>query len=403
FNVGSGFDGVVRCSYLLPDGRILFGGQFANYNGTPRTSVTSCLADGTIDPAIVFSLNSFQGIWDIQRQPNGKFLLCGKYYCSTGGSGGYSDLVRFHPNGQLDASFHTDASSYDHCERVEVLPSGKILLIGPFMRIGSGGVDTGRNGIARLNGGDPQVKVSPKLLLDGSYVEAAGTMADGLRSAGLIPLAEPYAGLGFAYAGNGGGGTTTNGVMNVAGNNAMVDWVVVELRDTLAPSAVLASRAALLQRDGDVVDLDGISPVLVNGNAQKYHVAVRHRNHLAVMTSAPISLATSVTTTIDFTNSATLTYGTSAQKQVGTKMVMWAGDATGNGTLSYIGAINDRDPILTAVGGTTPNNSVSNVYDRRDVNMDGVIRYTGTNDDRDIILTNVGSTAPNNTRVQQLP
>jgi uncharacterized delta-60 repeat protein len=403
FNIGSGFDGVVRCSYLMPDGRILFGGQFANYNGTPRTSMTSCLADGTIDPSIVFSLNSFQGIWDIQRQPNGKFFLCGKYYCSTGGSGGYSDLVRFHPNGQLDGSFHTDASSYDHCERVDVLPSGKILLIGPFMRIATGGVDTGRNGIARLYGGDPQVRISPKVLLEGPYVEAAGTMMDGLRSAGLIPLAEPYSGLGFAYSGNGGGGTTTSLVLNVAGNNAIADWVVVELRDTVAPYPVLASRAALVQRDGDVVDFDGTSPVLVNGNAQKYHVAVRHRNHFAVMTAAPVTLTTSNATVIDFTNPATLIYGTNAEKQVGTRMVLWAGDATGDGTLKYTGAANDRDPILIAVGSTTPNNTVPNVYDRRDTNLDGVIKYTGSANDRDIILTNVGSTTPNNTRTQQLP
>jgi len=69
----------------------------------------------------------------------------------------------------------------------------------------------------------------------------------------------------------------------------------------------------------------------------------------------------------------------------------------------YSGTGNDRDPILLAVGSTTPNNTVTNTYDRRDTNLDGVIKYTGSANDRDIILTNVGSTTPNNTRTQQLP
>ncbi len=61
-----------------------------------------------------------------------------------------------------------------------------------------------------------------------------------------------------------------------------------------------------------------------------------------------------------------------------------------------------RDPILTAVGSTTPNNSVTG-YLRTDLTMDGQVKYTGSENDRDPILTNVGSTTPNNVRVEQLP
>ena len=102
-------------------------------------------------------------------------------------------------------------------------------------------------------------------------------------------------------------------------------------------------------------------------------------------------------------SSVTPTYGSNARKAVGSVQCLWAGDATGDGTLKYTGAGNDRDPILTAIGGSTPNAVVTNVYDRRDTNLDGVIKYTGAGNDRDIILTNVGSTTPNGTRVQQLP
>jgi hypothetical protein len=55
------------------------------------------------------------------------------------------------------------------------------------------------------------------------------------------------------------------------------------------------------------------------------------------------------------------------------------------------------------VGGGTPSNTVSNVYDRRDVNLDGSIKYTGVNNDRDVILQTIGGTVPTATRTQQMP
>jgi hypothetical protein len=84
-------------------------------------------------------------------------------------------------------------------------------------------------------------------------------------------------------------------------------------------------------------------------------------------------------------------------------MVLWAGDANGDGTLMYTGNNNDRDPILQSVGGTNPTGVVNNTYHRRDTNMDGAIKYTGMNNDRDPILVNIGGTVPTNTRTQQLP
>ncbi|MBL7985204.1 MAG: hypothetical protein JNM91_09405, partial [Flavobacteriales bacterium] len=70
--------------------------------------------------------------------------------------------------------------------------------------------------------------------------------------------------------------------------------------------------------------------------------------------------------------------------------------------LKYTGTSNDRDAILLAVGGSTPNN-VPIGYSVADVNMDGLMKYTGVGSDRDPVLLNVGSTTPNGTRTEQLP
>ena len=187
---------------------------------------------------------------------------------------------------------------------------------------------------------------------------------------------------------------------NADAANAIVDWVVVELRSGVDGTVGLNSRPALLQRDGDVVGLNGSGPLLLIAAPGSYHVAVHHRNHLGIMTAAPVALSTQALT-VNFTSAAMATYGTEARRTIGATQVLWAGDATFNADVKYTGSANDRDPVLTTVNGTTPNNNVS-IYSTQDVNMNGQVKYTGSGNDRDPILVNVGSTTPNNTRTQQL-
>lgn len=248
----------------------------------------------------------------------------------------------------------------------------------------------------------PSILVSPKVFLEGPYNTTLGRMNDALRTGGLLPSTQPYTGSGYAFVGSpGAGGTLAGGVLAVTGANAIVDWVIVELRTAAALSTVFASRAALLQSDGDVVELDGTTPVSFTAPAGSYHVAVRHRNHLGVMTASPIALS-GTTASVDFTTGSLATYGTGATKTVGSIQAMWTGDVTFNRTIAYTGGGNDRDPILVRVGSTTPNNS-ANGYFVEDTNLDGVVRYIGSDNDRDPILLNVGGTTPNATRAEQIP
>jgi uncharacterized repeat protein (TIGR01451 family) len=246
----------------------------------------------------------------------------------------------------------------------------------------------------------PGVAISPRVLLGGPYDEPTQRMGDALRSAGLIPLTEPYTALGYTHM-NGGGETTSAPVLAVTGDHAIVDWVVVELRSNTAPYPVLATKSALLQRDGDVVATNGTGPVFFNLSAGVYRVSIRHRNHLGVMTDGPVALDP-VATVVDFSSSTSATYGTNAQATVATRRVLWAGDCQGDGELKYTGDENDRDLILQEIGGVAPT-ATSTGYVREDVNMDGLVKYTGANNDRDRILENIGGTVPTNVVVEQLP
>ncbi|MBL7984017.1 MAG: proprotein convertase P-domain-containing protein, partial [Flavobacteriales bacterium] len=244
------------------------------------------------------------------------------------------------------------------------------------------------------------VNVAVKVLLDGPLNTTTGVMADGLRSPLRIPTTEPYTALGFTQVG-GGGETVNTSVFNVTGNDAIVDWVLVELRNSANNTQVVRTRCGLLQRDGDVVDVNGTSPLSFPVAAGSYFVAVRHRNHLGVMTSTARSL-TSTALSIDFSTAATAVFGTNARKTVGAFQSLWSGNTVRDGQLGYTGPGNDRDPILLRVGSTSPNNTTTG-YFVEDVNMDATVKYIGADNDRDPILVNVGNTTPNNVRIEQLP
>ncbi len=248
------------------------------------------------------------------------------------------------------------------------------------------------------------VSLRPQVFLEGPYDSVTGLMRDDLRAGSLIPTSEPYTSIGFTQAGGGGGEAVLPSVLDVTGPNAIVDWVLVELRSAVTPSQVLATRCALLQRDGDVVGLDGTSNVIMNAAAGNYHVAVRHRNHLGVMTLSTVALSGS-NTVVDLRSSATATYGSDARKAMNGQMVLWAGNVFRDGAVSqlkYTGTSNDRDPILNAIGGATTTSTASG-YLREDVNLSGLVKYTGSANDRDPILVNIGGTSPTAVRIEQLP
>ena len=253
--------------------------------------------------------------------------------------------------------------------------------------------------LARWEDCPPSLKL--RLALAGPYDAGTGQMEDDLRAMMAIPLQEPYTAMGFAQVG-GGGETVSQAMLDVTGKNAVVDWVLVELRSQGNPSVIAATQAALLQRDGDVVGTDGYSRIIFNVPSDQYYVAVRHRNHLGVMTGSKVFLDRNVAT-VDFTDPGLATYGGGAQKVfTNGKSGLWSGNSVNDGRLKYTGATNDRDPMLIAVGSGIPTHSVSG-YFPEDLDMDGFVRYTGAQNDRDKLLISVGGNVPSAVREEQLP
>ena len=138
--------------------------------------------------------------------------------------------------------------------------------------------------------GNACINLSAVALLQGPLNTTNGLMNDDLRQLNLLPVTDPYPQLGFQPT-EGRHETVDPSVFSNTGNDAIVDWVFLELRSAGDNTQVVASRSALLQRDGDIVDRNGITPVrFLNVPPGDYFVAVRHRNHLAVLTLTPVKI-----------------------------------------------------------------------------------------------------------------
>ena len=233
-------------------------------------------------------------------------------------------------------------------------------------------VDVTVDTLGKITLGEGSLKLRPKVFLQGAY--ASGSMSDNLRSGGVLPTTEPYTGLGYTQVG-GGGESITSEVLNVTGTNAIVDWVFLELRDKNDSSVVVRTQSALLQADGDVVGLDGTSPVTFPGLAQdEYFLQLKHRNHLGVRSPGTMTIAR-IETSHDFTTGLSQAWDKSGP--VNAAMV----DVSGNGTVYalFTGDVN-ADQFINATDFQGTSNLVSpnqfNVYNIGDLNLDANLNAT---------------------------
>ncbi|GAB1396773.1 hypothetical protein MASR1M65_15500 [Saprospiraceae bacterium] len=267
---------------------------------------------------------------------------------------------------------------------------------------------------ATINVTDVALQLNLKALLQGAYSTGTGLMRDDLRVKSLIPLTQPYGDAAYSDLAYSGTETTTNTVLSVAGADAIVDWVLVELRDRNNPATVISRQAALIQRDGDIVAVDGVSSLSFNLPFDSYYIAVKHRNHLGVMTKTTYALS-STPVLVDFTSTSVDNYKLSGvtasdypQKVASNgKRLLWASNVQKEGNVYrviYQGPNNEVTPVFIDILTDPLNvglnaNFIKNGYLRSDVTMDGRTIYQGPSNEVDVIYFEV-ITHPENTIIQ---
>ncbi|MDQ3323122.1 MAG: delta-60 repeat domain-containing protein, partial [Acidobacteriota bacterium] len=128
---GTGASSTVETIVLQPDGKILVGGFFSSFNGTPTLGIVRLNADGTVDTAITVPGIVSGMVSAIALQTSGKILVGGAFFDGTTVSRG---TARFNADGSLDFLFRPNETNGDIFSIV-IQPDGKILVGGSFTRI----------------------------------------------------------------------------------------------------------------------------------------------------------------------------------------------------------------------------------------------------------------------------
>ncbi len=83
FSIGTGANIEVRAVELQPDGKILIGGFFTDYNGNSANGLARINSDGSLDPTLNTSIGASGGIlpavFDLEFQSDGKLLVGGQF------------------------------------------------------------------------------------------------------------------------------------------------------------------------------------------------------------------------------------------------------------------------------------------------------------------------------------
>ena len=163
FTTGAGANGFIAALALQSDGKILIGGGFAAYNGTPVMNVARLNANGTLDPSFVpVGITSARQITSLALQSDGKILVG-----SVASLGGIANpgITRLNSNGTADATFNVGSGATATGPvivwSVLVQTDGKILV---------GGLFSAFNGQSAAN----LVRLNPTGSLDGSFAPGTG-------------------------------------------------------------------------------------------------------------------------------------------------------------------------------------------------------------------------------------
>ena len=197
------------------------------------------------------------------------------------------------------------------------------------------------------------------VFLEGPYEN--GAMKTDLNPE-LIPLEQPYDISPWNYSGS--------EEVDTLENESVVDWLLVELRETLytadsaGSSQAVVRQAAFLLNTGQVVSYDRAGPLYFDLEiTDNLFVALYHRNHLPIMSAIPLPLVDQVYT-YDFTDDVNHAFG-GENGMVQLAPTIWgkiAGDANADGEVNNP----DKDDHWLIDNGTSG-------YLGSDFNMDGQV------------------------------
>jgi uncharacterized delta-60 repeat protein len=129
---GSGPDRWIYATALQPNGKILAGGFFSNFNGVAHSNLVRLQSDGALDTSFNPTING--EVRAIAVQPDGKIVVAGSF--SLANNVTRINLARLHPDGTLDLNFILPSGTNSSIRSLALQTDGKIVLGGFFYLAG---------------------------------------------------------------------------------------------------------------------------------------------------------------------------------------------------------------------------------------------------------------------------
>lgn len=148
FTANAGFDSTVNTLALQPDGGILVGGFFLNFNNASSERIVRLEQSGTRDASFNVGAGFGNLVNDFNPQPDGRILVVGNF--TTYNNVTRRHLARLNADGTLDASFRSGVAVNNELRAVGLQADGRIIIGGALQSYDG----TPRFGIARLSAGD---------------------------------------------------------------------------------------------------------------------------------------------------------------------------------------------------------------------------------------------------------
>lgn len=186
FNPGTGVNGFIRASAILPDGKVMIAGQFTSVNGLAINRVARLNPNGSVDTSFNPGTAANNEIQAMVVQPDGKILIAGNFTSYAGIS--RMRIARIHANGSLDTTFNPGTGSSETIQSIGLLQNGKMFISGAFQMFdgrprrciarlhADGRLDTTTNFGTGVNGISHTISILPdgKVLISGFFSEING-------------------------------------------------------------------------------------------------------------------------------------------------------------------------------------------------------------------------------------
>lgn len=142
-----------------PDGKVVVGGFFSQFQGGPHYNIVRLNADGTIDPDFNSAVQTEGSVRAMALQPNGKIIIAGNVRAVNGIP--RRGIARLNSDGTLDTSFDPGLGADNTIYSVALDPTGNVYAVGAFENF---------NGIPR----NRVAKLGSTGLLDGTFDPGTG-------------------------------------------------------------------------------------------------------------------------------------------------------------------------------------------------------------------------------------